>query len=49
MLRTKTSYLLLLFIALQTNFRVFAQNTFPIKEWAKKLDSKDDIENSYLR
>jgi hypothetical protein len=23
--------------------------SFPIKEWAKKLNSKDDVENSYLQ
>ena len=51
MRRTKTKYLLLLlFVALQTNLTAFGQKTsFPIKEWAKKLNSKDDIENSYLQ
>jgi hypothetical protein len=48
---TKAKYLLIsLFIALQTNLPAPGQTiSFPIKEWAKKLDSKDDIENSYLR
>jgi hypothetical protein len=50
MFRTKALYLmLLLFAALQTSLPVFGQATFPIKEWAKKLNSKDDVENSYLR
>jgi len=52
MRRTKANYLLLLllFVALQTNLPVFGQATsFPINEWAKKLNSKDDVENSYLR
>lgn len=51
MLCTKAKHLLLLLlVALQTNLPAFAQTTsFPIKEWAKKLNSKDDIENSYLR
>jgi hypothetical protein len=41
--------LLLLLMALQTNFPAFAQTTsFPVKEWAKKLNSKDDLENTTL-
>jgi hypothetical protein len=49
--RTKAKYLLLLlFVALQTNLRAGGQTTqFPINEWAKKLNSKDDVENSFLR
>lgn len=42
--------LVLLLIALQSNFTAVGQTTeFPIKEWAKKLNSKDDVENSFLR
>lgn len=51
MFRTKVLYpLLLLFVTLQTSLPAFAQTTsFPVKEWAKKLNSKDDIENSELQ
>ena len=49
--RAKAKYLLLLLlVALQINLQAFGQTTsFPVKEWAKKLNSKDDFENSYLR
>jgi hypothetical protein len=51
MRRTKAQYLLLLvLVVLQTNLPALGQKTtFPIQEWAKKLNSKDDLENSYLR
>lgn len=51
MRRTKAKYLLLLlFVAMQTNLPASGQKTsFPIKEWAKRLNSKDDVENSELR
>lgn len=48
---TKVQHLLLLlFVVLQTNLPAVGQKTsFPIKEWAKKLNSKDDVENSELQ
>ena len=46
MLRTKIKCLsLLLFVALQTNLPAFGQPTsFPIHEWAKELNAKEDAE-----
>ena len=50
MLRYKTLYLfLLVFVLMQTNFSALAQNnSSPINEWVKKLESKDDVENTEL-
>ncbi len=47
----QAKYLLfLLLIALQINLPASGQKTsFPVKEWAKKLNSKDDIANSFLQ
>jgi len=45
--RMKAIHLILVFILLSLDF--VAQNKFPIKEWAKILSSKDDIENTEFR
>jgi len=50
MLKPVTLHLLLLFVSLQTNLCVFAQDTsFSVNEWVKKLKASDGVNNKELQ